>query len=45
LHERAWLYSRVDQVVVKCVLETLGHEHTEKIVKHLEAKGYEVTRE
>jgi threonine dehydratase len=45
LHERAWLYSRVDQVVVKCVVETVGAEHTEKIIRGLQSKGYQITRE
>lgn len=34
-HERAWLYSSVDQVLIKCVLETSGSEHNAAIVKGL----------
>lgn len=44
-HERAWLHSRVDQVVVRCVVETLGKEHTEKILRTLKEKGYPISRE
>ena len=44
-HERAWLQSRVDQVVMKCVVETTGAEHTERTLKYLEEKGYPITRE
>lgn len=43
-HERAWLHSRVDQVMVKCVVETTGKEHSEKMYKYLEEKGYPITR-
>eukprot|EP00599_Poterioochromonas_sp_BG-1_P000990 CAMPEP_0173150032 /NCGR_PEP_ID=MMETSP1105-20130129/10701_1 /TAXON_ID=2985 /ORGANISM="Ochromonas sp., Strain BG-1" /LENGTH=344 /DNA_ID=CAMNT_0014065055 /DNA_START=431 /DNA_END=1465 /DNA_ORIENTATION=- len=39
-HERAWLHSRVDQVVVKCVVETTGVEHSEKMYQYLAEKGY-----
>lgn len=34
-HERAWLYTSVDQVLVKVVLETMGPEHNEAIVTEL----------
>jgi len=44
-HERAWLYSRIDQVVVKCVIETTGAEHTEHIIKTLKEKGYPTERD
>ncbi|KAJ1406240.1 tryptophan synthase beta subunit-like PLP-dependent enzyme [Ochromonadaceae sp. CCMP2298] len=44
-HERAWLYSRVDQVVVKCVVETTGADHADKIFKGLRDKGYPLTVE
>ena len=44
-HERAWLQSRVDQVVMKCVVETTGAEHTERALKYLEDKGYPITRD
>lgn len=43
-HERAWLHSRIDQVVVKCVVETTGKEHTDAIIAGLRKK-YPVTRE
>eukprot|EP01041_Mallomonas_annulata_P001822 gene1822-3530_t len=43
-HERAWLHSRVDQVMVKCVVETTGKVHSEKMFKYLEEKGYPITR-
>jgi len=43
-HERAWLHSRVDQVMVKCVVETTGSEHSERMYKYLEDKGYPITR-
>jgi len=44
-HERAWLYSRIDQVVVKCVIETTGAEHTDHIIKTLKEKGYPTERD
>lgn len=44
-HERAWLYSRIDQVVVKCVIETTGAEHTDNIIKTLKEKGYPTERD
>jgi len=34
-HERAWLFSSVDQVRVKVVLETLGKAHNERILAAL----------
>ena len=39
-HERAWLQSNVDQVVVKCVVETTGKDHCEKLFSFLRGKGY-----
>ena len=30
-HERAWLHTAIDEVVVKVVLETRGHEHNAEI--------------
>lgn len=39
-HERAWLHSRVDQVKVKCVVETTGVAHKEQLMNYLEQKGY-----
>eukprot|EP00428_Durinskia_dybowskii_P063089 CAMPEP_0170387038 /NCGR_PEP_ID=MMETSP0117_2-20130122/17352_1 /TAXON_ID=400756 /ORGANISM="Durinskia baltica, Strain CSIRO CS-38" /LENGTH=394 /DNA_ID=CAMNT_0010642895 /DNA_START=234 /DNA_END=1418 /DNA_ORIENTATION=- len=44
-HERAWLHSRVDQVVVKSVVETTGKEHSDFIIRSLREKGYPITRE
>jgi threonine dehydratase len=44
-HERAWLHSRVDQVVVKCVVETTGKEHSDRLIRTLREEGYPVTRE
>ena len=41
-HERAWLHSRVDQVQVKCVVETTGKEHSDKVMDTLLENGYEV---
>lgn len=35
-HERAWLQSSVDQVIIKAVLETLGPEHNAKIMRVLQ---------
>jgi threonine dehydratase len=43
-HERAWLHSRVDQVMVKCVVETTGIEHSEKMYQYLAEKGYPLIR-
>jgi threonine dehydratase len=43
-HERAWLHSRVDQVMVKCVVETTGKEHSEKLLAFLESRGYPIAR-
>jgi threonine dehydratase len=39
-HERAWLYSSVDQVQVKCVVELNGKEHGERVREALLARGY-----
>ena len=44
-HERAWLQSRVDQVVVKCVVETTGREHKDRLIEYLIKQGYPVTVE
>lgn len=44
-HERAWLYSRVDQVIVKCVVETTGQAHSDSLLNHLESKGYPIDRD
>lgn len=44
-HERAWLHSRIDQVVVKCVVETTGREHSDRLIRTLRERGYPVTRE
>ena len=41
-HERAWLSSQVDQVVLKVVVETSGVEHTQELFDHLESEGYAV---
>ena len=43
-HERAWLHSRVDQTMVKCVVETTGADHSEKMYRYLEDKGYPILR-
>jgi len=42
-HERAWLTSRVDQVQVKCVVETTGREHAERAINYLNDKGHKVS--
>jgi len=34
-HERAWLHTSVDQVTIKAVLETLGPEHNNLLMKSL----------
>ena len=39
-HERAWLYTSVDQVQVKCVVELNGTEHAKRLKKALLDKGY-----
>ena len=39
-HERAWLYTSVDQVQVKCVVELNGKEHGAEVREALTAKGY-----
>jgi threonine dehydratase len=44
-HERAWLHSRVDQVIVKCVVETTGTEHSEKMYQGLVQRGYPIVRD
>jgi len=44
-HERAWLHSRVDQVLVKCVVETTGQAHSERLLSYLEEKGYPIVRD
>ena len=44
-HERAWLHSRVDQVIVRCVVETTGHDHAKRMLEYLENKGYPIMRD
>jgi threonine dehydratase len=39
-HERAWLYTSIDQVRVKCVVELQGKEHAMRLKKALLDKGY-----
>ena len=39
-HERAWLQSHVDQVMVKCVVETTGADHSDRMLQYLASKGY-----
>lgn len=39
-HERAWLYTSIDQVKVKCVVELQGKEHAMRLKKALLDKGY-----
>ena len=34
-HERAWLQSSVDRVVIRCVLETRGPEHNLELLREL----------
>jgi len=34
-HERAWLHTAIDQVTIKAVLETLGPEHNNEIMRTL----------
>jgi len=41
-HERAWLQSRVDEVQVKCVVETLGGSHADEALETLNNMGYQV---
>jgi len=41
-HERAWLYTSVDQVQVKCVVELQGKEHGLRVKNALIAQGYPV---
>jgi threonine dehydratase len=44
-HERAWLHSRIDQVMIRCVVETTGPEHSEKLLEYLDSKGYRILRD
>lgn len=37
-HERAWLQSRIDQVMVKVVVETTGRDHTKQLRRSLQEK-------
>jgi threonine dehydratase len=39
-HERAWLFSNVDQVQVKCVVELQGADHGKRVHDALTAAGY-----
>ena len=41
-HERAWLYTSVDQVQVKCVVELHGTEHGKRVKNALVEAGYPV---
>ncbi len=38
-HERAWLFSHMDQVQIKCVIETTGREHQNHIARKLREIG------
>jgi len=40
-HERAWLHTSVDRVVIKAILETRGPEHNQYIMQHLFNVGYD----
>ena len=44
-HERAWLYSSVDQVIIKIVLETRGPEHNRTLLDSLRREYPEVSVE
>lgn len=44
-HERAWLYSRVDQTVVKCVVETTGPAHVQRMYDYLQSQGYPIVKD
>jgi len=39
-HERAWLHTNVDQVMVKCVVELQGKEHATRLKNALLEAGY-----
>ena len=39
-HERAWLQTSVDQVVIKAVLETRGPAHNVTLLERLQTAGY-----
>lgn len=41
-HERAWLHTNVDQVNVKCIVETTDREHTNRLFAYLKANGHPV---
>ncbi|KAM3569863.1 hypothetical protein VYU27_008058 [Nannochloropsis oceanica] len=42
IHERSWLYHSVDKVNVKCIVETMGREHSEQLRQSLLAAGYDL---
>jgi len=44
-HERAWTKTRMDEVTVRCVVETIDSDHTAELYSHLESEGYEVKLE
>jgi threonine dehydratase len=39
-HERAWLHSNIDQVMVKCVVELQGRDHAKQVKRALKDRGY-----
>jgi threonine dehydratase len=41
-HERAWLYSSIDKVQVKCIVETQGPEHVKLLKATLKEHDYPV---
>ena len=43
MHERAWLYSHVDQVKVRCVVELHGKDHGTKLRERLLREGYPIS--
>ena len=44
-HERAWTKTRMDEVTVRCVVETTDSDHANELYSYLETEGYEVKRE
>lgn len=44
-HERAWTKTRMDEVTVRCVVETTDSEHANDLYSHLTEEGYEIKKE
>ena len=43
-HERAWTKTRMDEVSVRIVMETVDKDHADKVLSYVEEQGYQVEK-